>query len=141
MPDIIASVPATSDLLVLALIVLVSVVVAGRAYFTWLRLSAMAADVRRRSERLEQSGEAGSPLDRARSRLVGANVALERQLWEVRRLDDRLAGMGDRLAVHRVSLDRLRTGRLVAAEDLLGQARKAWRVVKLAMRLRRSLPI
>lgn len=133
--------PATSDLLVLALIVLVSVVVAGRAYFAWLRLSAMSTVVRYRSERLEQAAASASPLDGARTRLAGANVAIERRLWELPRFDDRLARAGARLAVQRADLDKFRTGRLAAADDLLGQARSAWRAVKLAIKLRRSLPI
>lgn len=133
--------PATSDLLVLALIVLVSVVVGGRAYFASLRLSAMSAAVRARSERLEQTVAAPSPLEGARTRLAAANVAIERRLWELPRIDERLARAGARLAVQRSNLDKFRTRQLVAADDLLGQARSAWRAVKLAIKLRRSLPI
>lgn len=133
--------PATSDLLVLALIVLVSVAVAGRAYFAWLWLTEMSAVLRSRSERLEQIAVAASPIAGARSVLTDVNVALERQLSELPRRDQRLADAGERLRTQRTELEEFRTRRLVAAEDLLGQARRAWRVVQLATNLRRSLPI
>ena len=134
--------PAPSDLLVLALIVLVSVVIAGRAYFAWTKLAAAGAAARRRSEMLDERSTAlDSSFTRARARIADLNVTLERQLWDLPRLDDRIAAHRRHVAAQRLRLDDLRTRRFVAAEDLLGQARAAGRAIKLAMRLRRSLPI
>lgn len=132
--------PPTSDVLLLALIVLVAAVVAARAYFSVRALLAASVRVRVQSEALDDAApRAARWFVDARGSLSDVNTGIERGLSGLARLDGVTVRATEDLAERRATLEEVRTRRLVAAADMLARARTTARVVSTGLKLRRSL--
>lgn len=130
--------PAANELL-LAVLVLVTFVVAARSFMAWRRLAVASSAIRLRSERLEHRtlGLAES-IARLRRLTAQVDAGLERGLWAMARFDEQTERVRQNLSAHRASSERFRTRQVVAADGLLRRGRSAVRLIELTINLRRS---
>jgi hypothetical protein len=129
----------TTDLLLLALIVLITLVVAARSYMAWGSLVARADRVRLRATALdERTTRLADTFALTRGRLAEVNASLEHGLSRLPRFDEAVDGRSLQLADVRLGLERVRTRDLAAADQALVRIRTVARVVRAAVKLQRS---
>jgi hypothetical protein len=129
-----------TDVMVVGLIVLATVIVALRTVLAVQRLTGTARYLRARTAELE-----GEPLDpaetfaRVRLTLSAVSAAAERALWSLAGVDRRLDSAAARVAEWRVGSEHVRVRHLATADNLITRSRSVARAVKMAIELRRSL--
>ncbi len=129
-----------TGLIPFALIVLVTIIVAGRSYFAVQRLRATAASLRERADRIDgPTYEFLDSVARFRRELAGVNAAAEHGLSSLPAVDGRLDAAVVQVRASRIWLDSVRTRDLTAADNLVTKTRRVGRAVKMAIDMRRSL--
>ncbi len=129
-----------TGLIPFALIVLVTIIVAGRSYFAVQRLRATAASLRERADRIDgPTYEFLDSVARFRRELAGVNAAAEHGLSSLPAVDGRLDAAVVQVRASRIWLDSVRTRDLTAADNLVTKTRRVARAVKMAIDMRRSL--
>jgi hypothetical protein len=129
-----------TGLIPFALIVLVTIIVAGRSYFAVERLRATAASLRERADRMDgPTYEFLDAVARFRRELAGVNAAAEHGLSSLPAVDGRLDAAVVQVRASRIWLDSVRTRDLTAADNLVTKTRRVARAVKMAIDMRRSL--
>lgn len=128
--------------IVFVLLVLVTVVVAMRAYLAWQRLMALATTLSASADALDRrDGDVRRALADARRDLRSMNAAAELALWRLPGLDARLDAATVGLGSWHARADEVRTLHLAAADDLIAKGRALVRAVRIAMEVRRSIGV
>jgi biopolymer transport protein ExbB/TolQ len=136
------TVPPTTDVLLLALAVLIAFVVAARSYMAWHRLMERAEQVRLRAASLdERATRLADTFAGTRTRVSEVNGTIDHALESLSRFDESAARWSGQLAGTRLTLEDVRRRHLAAAGEALARARRVGRVVMTALRLRRSLQV
>jgi hypothetical protein len=128
-----------SLLLATALLVLLTISVAGRAMLAWQALERRRATLDETAARL---GDEPIGVERAvalRRELAAANIRLEGALWALPAIDQHVATVSGRLAAIRARVDDWRGENGEGVRQSIGAAAGALEVLSAARRLRRVI--
>lgn len=131
----------TPDILpiLIAIAALIAFVVAARTWMLWRSVAGARQDVRRLTAQLELGPERiKSSTGRFRGNLSGVNAGIERGLWSLTRFDAWSMAMEEGLRTRRQDLDLIRERYLVGARRGVDSIRRAIRVARQLMELRRT---
>jgi hypothetical protein len=133
-------VPAPDNLpLLIAISALIAFVVAARTWMLWRSVAGARQDVRRLTTQLEFGPERiKSSAGRFRGNLSNVNTGVERGLWSLARFDAWSVETEEGLRTRRQDLDVIRERYLGGARRGVASIRRAIRVIRQLIELRRT---
>jgi hypothetical protein len=133
-------VPAPDNLpLLIAISALIAFVVAARTWMLWRSMSGARQDVRRLTAELERGpARLRASAVRFRGNLSNVNTGVERGLWSLARFDAWSLELEGNLGTRRAAVDEIRERYLGGARRGVASVRRAIRVLRQLIELRRT---